>query len=127
MKKEEKNLKNYADIMQENTFKFKLINYWRNIDKKIFLCFIILFFLGLFFSFSSTSSLAGERLNKNYYFFFSKHLIFTFFALIIIDNNSFFVNNSPVGLLGLQRKIHPFLGICKIKESKSFERLMDLK
>ncbi len=70
--------------MQENTFKFKLINYWRNIDKKIFLCFIILFFLGLFFSFSSTSSLAGERLNKNYYFFFSKHLIFTFFALIIM-------------------------------------------
>ncbi len=70
--------------MQENTFKFKLINYWRSIDKKIFLCFIILFFLGLFFSFSSTSSLAGERLNKNYYFFFSKHLIFTFFALIIM-------------------------------------------
>ena len=79
-----KNLKDYADIMLENTFKFKLINYWRNIDKKIFICFIILFFLGLFFSFSSTSSLAGERLNKNYYFFFSKHLIFTFLALIIM-------------------------------------------
>ena len=52
--------------MQENLFKFKLINYWRNIDKKIFSSFIILFFLGLFFSFSSTSSLAGERLNKDY-------------------------------------------------------------
>ena len=70
--------------MQENIFKFKFINYWRNIDKKIFFCFVILFFLGLFFSFSSTSSLAGERLNKDYYFFFSKHLIFTFFALIIM-------------------------------------------
>ena len=70
--------------MQENIFKLKIINYWRNIDKKIFFCFIILFFLGLFFSFSSTSSLAGERLNKDYYFFFSKHLIFTFLALNIM-------------------------------------------
>ena len=70
--------------MQENFFKFNFINYWRNIDKKIFLCFIILFFLGLFFSFSSTSSLAGERLNKDYYFFFTKHLIFTFIALFIM-------------------------------------------
>ena len=70
--------------MQENIFKFKLVNYWRNIDKKIFICFLILFFLGLFFSFSSTSSLAGERLNKDYYFFFSKHLIFTFLALMIM-------------------------------------------
>ena len=70
--------------MQENIFRTNLSNYWRNIDKKIFVSFIILFFLGLFFSFSSTSSLAGERLNKDYYFFFSKHLIFTFFALVIM-------------------------------------------
>ena len=70
--------------MQENTFNILLINYWRNIDKKIFFCFVLLFFLGLFFSFSSTSSLAGERLNKDYYFFFSKHLIFTFVALFIM-------------------------------------------
>ncbi len=70
--------------MQENIFNLKIINYWRNIDKKIFFCFVLLFFLGLFFSFSSTSSLAGERLNKDHYFFFSKHLIFTFAALIIM-------------------------------------------
>ncbi len=70
--------------MQVNTFKIILINYWRNIDKKIFFGFIILFFLGLFFSFSSTSFLAGERLNKDYYFFFSKHLIFTFLSLSIM-------------------------------------------
>ncbi len=70
--------------MQENLIKLKFTNYWRNIDKKIFLSFIILFFLGLFFSFSSTSSLAGERLNKDYYFFFSKHLIFTLLSLIIM-------------------------------------------
>ena len=70
--------------MQENQYKLRFINYWRNIDKKIFFCFLSLFFLGLFFSFSSTSSLAGERLNKDYYFFFSKHLIFTFISLILM-------------------------------------------
>ena len=78
------NLKNLVSFMQENIFRTNLSNYWRNIDKKIFVSFIILFFLGLFFSFSSTSSLAGERLNKDYYFFFSKHLIFTFLALVIM-------------------------------------------
>ena len=70
--------------MQENSFKFLFLTYWRNIDKKILLCFLILFFLGLFFSFSSTSSLAGERLNKDYYFFFTKHLFFTLMALSIM-------------------------------------------
>ena len=75
-----KNLKGYAKFMAENTFKFLFINYWRSLDKKILFCFLILFFLGLFFSFSSTSSLAGERLNKDYYFFFTKHLFFTFLA-----------------------------------------------
>ncbi len=70
--------------MLKNLFKFELSNYWRNIDKNIFFGFFILFFLGLFFSFSSTSSLAGERLNKTYYFFFSKHLIFTLLAIFIM-------------------------------------------
>ena len=70
--------------MQENTFKIKLINYWSAIDKKIFFSFMTLFFLGLFFSFSSTSTLAGERLNKDYYFFFSKHFSFTFVALTLM-------------------------------------------
>jgi cell division protein FtsW len=65
-------------------FKFQLRGYWRNIDKKILLSFLLLFFLGLFFSFSSTSLLAGERLNKDYYFFFFKHLSFTFIALTIM-------------------------------------------
>ena len=79
-----KNLKDCVNFMQINSFKFFILNYWRDIDKKILIYFFILFFLGLFFSFSSTSSLAGERLNKTYYFFFSKHLIFTFLALIIM-------------------------------------------
>ena len=70
--------------MSENTFNFFFVNYWRNIDRKILIGFFILFFLGLFFSFSSTSSLAGERLNKDYYFFFTKHLTFTFIAIVIM-------------------------------------------
>ena len=78
------NLRGCVILMSQNIFKFLLIDYWRSIDKKILFCFLILFFLGLFFSFSSTSSLAGERLNKNYYFFFTKHLVFTFLALAIM-------------------------------------------
>ena len=70
--------------MLKDLFKFEFNNYWRNIDKNIFFGFLLLFSLGIFFSFSSTSSLAGERLNKTYYFFFSKHLIFTVLALFIM-------------------------------------------
>ena len=75
-------LKDCAGNMLDKSIKYKLTNFWRDMDKKILLCFFILFFLGLFFSFSSTSSLAGERLNKNYYFFFTKHLVFTFIAVV---------------------------------------------
>ena len=70
--------------MLKNSFKFLFLNYWRSIDKKILLSFLVLFFLGLFFSYSSTSSLAGERLNKDFYFFFNKHLVFTFTAIFIM-------------------------------------------
>ena len=70
--------------MLKNLFKFEFNNYWRNIDKNIFFGFLLLFFLGVFFSFSSTSSLASERLNKAYYFYFSKHLIFAILALFIM-------------------------------------------
>ena len=70
------NLKKKQKIMLKNFFKDNIKIYWRNIDKTLFISFLLLFILGIFFSFSSTSSLAGERLNKDYYFFFSKHLIF---------------------------------------------------
>ena len=83
-KKEEKNLRGYAIGMLSNSIKFLFVNYWRSIDKKILISFFMLFFLGIFFSFSSTSSLAGERLNKDFYFFFTKHLFFTFFAITIM-------------------------------------------
>ena len=67
----------------------KLNDYWRNIDKKILFCFLTLFFLGIFFSFSSTSSLAGERLNKDFYFFFSKHLVFSLLAISLMITISY--------------------------------------
>ena len=77
--------------MLKNFFKNNVKNYWRNIDKAIFISFLLLFILGVFFSFASTSTLAGERLNKDYYFFFSKHLMvlvstiqFNFFKKILI-------------------------------------------
>tara|TARA_B100000963_G_C22557070_1_gene639550 strand:+ start:59 stop:1186 length:1128 start_codon:yes stop_codon:yes gene_type:complete len=81
--------------MLKNLFNFDYSNYWRNIDKNILFGFLILFFLGLFFSFSSTSSLAGERLDKDYYFFFSKHLIFTILAIFVM----FFISIIDTDLL----------------------------
>ena len=70
--------------MLKNFFKDNLRTYWRNIDKAIFVSFIILFILGVFFSFASTSTLAGERLNKDYYFFFSKHFFFAILAIFLM-------------------------------------------
>ena len=114
--------------MLENSYKFILINYWRNIDKKIFFCFIILFFLGLFFSFSSTSSLAGERLNKDYYFFFSKHLVFTSLSLTIMILISLIETNFlkkiivPLFILSfILLGLVPFLGL----EVKGAKRWLD--
>ena len=75
--------------MLKNFFQDNFKNYWRNIDKTIFVSFLLLFFLGIFFSFASTSTLAGERLDKNYYFFFSKHLIFATLAIFLMILISF--------------------------------------
>ena len=70
--------------MLKNFFKDNIKNYWKNIDKTIFVSFLLLFILGVFFSFASTSTLAGKRLNKDYYFFFSKHLIFAISAIFLM-------------------------------------------
>tara|TARA_B100001057_G_scaffold473448_1_gene537933 strand:- start:495 stop:1622 length:1128 start_codon:yes stop_codon:yes gene_type:complete len=67
----------------------RLSDYWRNIDKSILFSFLTLFFLGIFFSFSSTSSLAGERLNKDFYHYFSRHLIFSFLAIFVMFTISY--------------------------------------
>jgi cell division protein FtsW len=75
--------------MQKNFYKDNVIEYWRNVDKKIFFIFLSLFLLGLFFSLSSTSTLAGERLDKDNYFFFSKHLFFTTLSILLMIGISF--------------------------------------
>jgi len=115
--------------MQINIFREQLDSYWRNIDKKILFSFILLFFLGLFFSFSSTSSLAGERLNKDYYFFFSKHLLFVLFAILLMFFFSFlkleFVKKSIIPLFVLLLFILilvPLIGV-EVKGSKRWLNL----
>ena len=115
--------------MQISISKEKLNDYWRNLDKKIFFSFILLFALGLFFSFSSTSSLAGERLNKDYYFFFSKHLIFVTASISLmlflsyIDSNTIKKIIVPIFVLLLIALILvPIFGI-EVKGSKRWLNL----
>jgi cell division protein FtsW len=58
--------------------------WWRNVDKQILFLFAFLLLLGLFFSFSSTTSLMSENMNKQTYFFFIRHLIFVSASLLLI-------------------------------------------
>ena len=58
--------------------------WWRNVDKQILFLFALLLLLGLFFSFSSTTSLMSDKMNKQTYFFFIKHLIFVSISLFLI-------------------------------------------
>ena len=51
-------------------------NWWKNINKTVFILIVILFGLGLFFSLVSTSLIASDKLNTNSYYFFIKHLLF---------------------------------------------------
>jgi len=67
---------------RENTS--SIAKWWRNIDKQILFLFAFLLLLGLFFSFSSTSSVVGEKMNKETYFFFRKHLIFFSISLFLL-------------------------------------------
>jgi len=59
-------------------------NWWKNIDKTIFLLIIFLFSLGLFFSLVSTSLIASDKLDTNNYFFFFKHLAFIFIGIVTL-------------------------------------------
>tara|TARA_B100000886_G_C20413372_1_gene488113 strand:- start:594 stop:1721 length:1128 start_codon:yes stop_codon:yes gene_type:complete len=86
----------------------RISDYWRNIDKNILFSFLALFFLGIFFSFSSTSSLAGERLNKDFYHYFSRHLIFSIFAILVMFYLSY------IKLSFLKKLILPIFAISLI-------------
>ena len=96
----------------------RLSDYWRNIDKNILFCFLTLFFLGIFFSFSSTSSLAGERLNKDFYHYFVRHFSFSTLAILVMFSISYirisFLKKSilPIFTISLILLILvPFIGV----------------
>ena len=59
-------------------------DWWKNIDKTIFLIITLLFSLGLFFSLVSTSIIASDKLNTNSYYFFLKHLVFVIIGIFLI-------------------------------------------
>ena len=119
--------------MLKNFFKDYTKNYWRNIDKSIFLSFILLFALGIFFSFSSTSTLAGERLNKDYYFFFSRHLIFAIlgiFLMIIISSIKLDLFKKillPVFVIAITLLILVFFFGVEVKGSKRWLNLLSFR
>jgi cell division protein FtsW len=71
--------------MQNNSFLYRFYyQWWKSIDKSIFLIISLLFAIGLFFSLVSTSLIASDKLDTNSYFFFFKHLIYIFIGIIII-------------------------------------------
>ena len=71
--------------MQNNIFLYKFYyQWWKNIDKSIFLIISLLFLIGLFFSLVSTSLIASDKLDTNSYFFFFKHLIYILIGILII-------------------------------------------
>ena len=116
--------------MQKNIFNnlnlkyFNLKKYWRNIDKQILFAFTLLFILGVFFSFSSTSILADERLDRDYYSFFQKHLLYAIVSfclmLFISSINNNFISRSALPLFlifFLLLSLVPIIGI-EVKGAK---------
>ena len=104
-------------------------NWWKNIDKTIFLLIIILFSLGLFFSLVSTSLIASDKLNTNSYFFFFKHLIYIFIGIIIIfvfsslkTNQLFYYSYFLFFIILISLFIVPIIGV----EVKGSKRWIDL-
>ena len=71
--------------MEHNKSVYNLYyEWWKNIDKFIFLLIILLFITGLFFSLVSTSLLVSDKLDTNDYAFFFKHLSFVTLGIMII-------------------------------------------
>ena len=119
--------KNISENLIAKNFIFK--KYWRNIDKQILFGFTLLFILGVFFSFSSTSILADERLDREYYSFFQKHLLYTtvsFCLMIFISSinnkiiNSIILPGFLISLILLA--IVPLIGV----EAKGAKRWLNL-
>ena len=119
--------KDISENIKSKYFKFN--KYWRNIDKQILFGFSLLFILGVFFSFSSTSILADERLDREYYSFFQKHLLYatlSFCLMIFISFlNKDFLNKTFVPcflIFFILLSVVPFIGI----EVKGAKRWLNL-
>ena len=104
-------------------------NWWKNIDKLILILILTLFFLGLFFSFVSTSIIASDKLGTNSYYFFFKHLIFIFLSTLIFLTISFVERDKLIYLSLILFLIFtfflilvPFFGV----EVKGSKRWLDL-
>ena len=107
-----------------------IAKWWRNIDKQILFMFVFLLLLGLFFSFSSTTSIMSEKMNKETYFFFIKHFIFVSISLFLIFLISIQEKNKLIKFLPflffvsiLILALVPILGI----EIKGSRRWLDLR
>ncbi len=103
-----------------------IAKWWRNVDKQILFLFAFLFFLGLFFSFASTSSVIAEKVNKQTYFFFIKHFIFVSISLFLLIAISIQEKNKLIKFLPylffisiLLLSLVPVFGI-EVKGSKRF-------
>jgi len=116
--------------MQNNNFLYKFYyQWWKSIDKSIFLLISLLFAIGLFFSLVSTSLIASDKLNTNSYFFFFKHLIYIFIGIIIIfvfsslkTNQLFYYSYFLFSIILISLFIVPIIGV----EVKGSKRWIDL-
>ena len=116
--------------MQNNSFLYKFYyQWWKSIDKSIFLLISLLFAIGLFFSLVSTSLIASDKLNTNSYFFFFKHLIYIFIGIIIIfvfsslkTNQLFYYSYFLFFITLVSLFIVPIIGV----EVKGSKRWIDL-
>ena len=116
--------------MQNNSFLYKFYyQWWKSIDKSIFLLISLLFAIGLFFSLVSTSLIASDKLNTNSYFFFFKHLIYIFIGIIIIfvfsslkTNQLFYYSYFLFFITLISLFIVPIIGV----EVKGSKRWIDL-
>ncbi len=71
-------------MLNNNLIYRSYYEWWKNIDKPIFLIIVLLFALGLFFSLASTSLIASGKLDTNSYFFFFRHLFYICLGICVI-------------------------------------------
>ena len=119
--------------MQNNSFLYNFYyQWWKNIDRSIFLLITILFVIGLFFSLVSTSLIASDKLETNSYFFFFKHLIYICIGIFIIfifssinTDQLFRYSNILFFIALLSLFLVPIIGI-EVKGSRRWINLLSL-